>query len=84
MTRKAVIDICQENQMSILEKDFNIEEVCSANEAFVTGTFAGLIPAVEIDGQVISNGERGNFTFRLQKLYNAKLNLLYPHRAKND
>lgn len=41
----------------------------SADEAFVTGTFAGLIPVVEIDGRMISKGTRGPVTQRLQQLY---------------
>ena len=63
--------------MNILEKNFSIEEVHSADEAFVTGTFAGLIPAVEIDGQAMSGGRRGEITHMLQDLYHNKLDHLY-------
>jgi len=77
VTRKAVIEICRESQMNILEKNFSIEEVHSADEAFVTGTFAGLIPAVEIDGQAMSSGKRGEITHMLQDLYHNKLDHLY-------
>jgi len=78
ITRKAVIDICRENQMTIIEKDFSMNEVCTADEAFVTGTFAGIIPAVEINGQNISGGVRGEITHMLQDLYSQKLTRLYP------
>ena len=44
-----------------------------ADEAFVTGTFAGLAPATEIDGRVIGDGERGTMVERLQQLYLAML-----------
>ena len=77
VTRKAVIDICRENQIAIFEKDFTIEEVRSSDEAFVTGTFAGIIPAVEIDGQSMSCGLRGEITHMLQDLYSEKLARLY-------
>ena len=77
VTRKAVIDICRDNQIMVLEKDFTIEKVLSADEAFVTGTFAGLIPAVEIDGQTMSGGTPGEITKMLQNLYQKKLNHLY-------
>jgi branched-chain amino acid aminotransferase len=41
-----------------------------AEEAFVTGTFAGLTPVKEIDGRIIGNGQgRGEMTERLQQLY---------------
>jgi branched-chain amino acid aminotransferase len=50
VTRKMVISICRENNIPIYEKDFKIEDVHSADEIFVTGTFAGIIPAIEVDG----------------------------------
>ena len=78
VTRKAVIDICKENEISIQEKDFTITDVHSSDEAFVTGTFAGIIPAVEIDGHGMSEGVRGAITHMLQDLYNKKLSQLYP------
>ena len=40
-----------------------------AEEAFVTGTFAGVAPVVEIDGRTQGNGQRGAMVEKLQKLY---------------
>ncbi len=40
-----------------------------ADEAFVTGTFAGLTPVFDIDGRTIGNGTRGPMVDRLQALY---------------
>ena len=82
VTRKAVIDLCKSNKISIEEKNFTIADVHSANEAFVTGTFAGIIPAVEIDGQIISGGMRGEITHLLQDLYEKKLAQLYQGKAE--
>jgi branched-chain amino acid aminotransferase len=45
------------------------EDVHTADEAFVTGTFAGVIPVIEVDGHEMSGGKRGEMTERLQKLY---------------
>ena len=56
-----------------------MEDVVSANEAFVTGTFAGVIPVIKIDNKKISKGKRGNITKQLQQLYLNKLNKLYPN-----
>jgi len=78
ITRKMVINICEEKNIPIYEKDFKIEDVYSADEAFVTGTFAGIIPAIDIDGYKISNGIRGELTHRLQQYYSKKLMTLYP------
>ena len=82
VTRKVVIDLCKRNKISIKEKDFTTADVHSADEAFVTGTFAGIIPAVEIDGKRISGGTRGGITHMIQNLYSEKLNRLYPEKAE--
>ena len=81
ITRKMVINICEEKNIPIYEKDFKIEDVYSADEAFVTGTFAGIIPVVEIDGHEISGGLRGEFTYILQDLYIDKLSKLYSGKT---
>ena len=82
ITRQSVINLCGENDIPVFQKDFRIMDVHSAHEAFVTGTFAGIIPAVEIDGQPMSGGKRGALTSRVQKLYNEKLAQLYPEKAQ--
>jgi branched-subunit amino acid aminotransferase/4-amino-4-deoxychorismate lyase len=46
-------------------------QVYSADEAFVTGTFAGLIPVKSGDGRVIGSGARGQLTAALQQAYMA-------------
>ena len=73
ITRRNVIDIARSNQITALEKNFSLTDVYNADEAFVTGTFAGVAPVGIIDGRQIGNGKRGQMTERLQKLY---LNLL--------
>lgn len=82
VTRGAVIDICMENDIPVFMKDFRIIDVHSADESFITGTFAGIIPAVEIDGKTMSDGKRGKITLRLQELYKEKLSRLCPERYK--
>ena len=66
VTRGSVIKLCKDNNIIVHEKNFSIEEVLNADEAFVTGTFAGIIPVVEIDGV---NFKKGDFTKRLSNLY---------------
>ena len=55
------------------EKNFSLDDVYSADEVFVTGTFAGIIPAIEIDGHSINQGIRGSQTLSLQNLYKRHL-----------
>ena len=66
VTRGAIISLCKENNITVYEKNFLIQDVYNANEAFVTGTFAGVIPVVEIDGRIMS---KGYLTKELQNLY---------------
>jgi len=70
ITRANVLALCSDNGIECFEKDFSLIDVYSADEAFVTGTFAGLIPVTEIDGRIISDA-RGPVTTRLKNLYKA-------------
>ena len=69
VTRHSVIDICKKKQVPIKEKQFSINEVHKADEVFVTGTFAGIIPVRSVDGNTIGNGTRGPLTEKLQTWY---------------
>jgi branched-chain amino acid aminotransferase len=68
ITRANVIRICREAGIPVHEKDFSLTEVYGAQEAFVTGTFAGIAPVTEVDGRRISEA-RGPVVERLQRLY---------------
>ena len=69
VTRHSVIDICKRKQIPIKEKQFSVNEVHEADEVFVTGTFAGIIPVRSVDGNTIGNGTRGLLTEQLQTWY---------------
>jgi len=69
ITRGKVIALCQQNGIALLQKNFSLTDVYGADEAFVTGTFAGLAPVREIDGRTIGDGARGPVVERLQQLY---------------
>jgi len=69
ITRRKVLDLCLANGIPAYERDFTTNEVSTADEAFVTGPFAGLIPVVEFDGEPMSQGQRGPMCERLQSLY---------------
>ena len=78
VTRGSIIRLCKENDIPVFERNFHVEDCHSADEAFVTGTFAGVIPVVEMDGHEISGGKRGALTERLQDIYKKDINSLYP------
>ena len=69
VTRGAIIDLCRRNNILVYEKNFGIEDVYNADEAFVTGTFAGVIPVTEIDGKNMGKGSKGQLTKQIQIWY---------------
>ena len=69
ITRGKIIDLCKANGIPVFEKNFSLMKCYSADEAFTTGTFAGLAPVGKIDGRVIGSGTRGAMVERLQSLY---------------
>jgi branched-chain amino acid aminotransferase len=68
ITRANVLRLCHENGIPAFEKNFSLTETYSAEEAFITGTYAGIAPVTEIDGRRIS-AARGAMVERLQQLY---------------
>ena len=63
-----MLQLCREAGIVAREKNFSLTDVYGADEAFVTGTFAGVAPVTTIDGRAISRG-RGPMVERLQRLY---------------
>ena len=69
ITRAKVIAGCRREGIPVFEKDFSLFDVYGAAEAFVTGTFGGLTPVIDVDGRTIGAGEYGPMTERLDGLY---------------
>lgn len=72
ITRGLVIEVAREAGITVHERNFSLTDVYGADEAFTTGTFAGVAPVGVIDGRRISD-ERGPMVERLQRLYLARL-----------
>lgn len=69
ITRGAVIEVARSAGIPMHEKPFSLSDVYGADEAFVTGTFGGLTPVVEIDSRPVGDGTQGPMTRRLRELY---------------
>ena len=69
ITRRMIIDLCLASGVPVFERPFSLTDVYGADEAFVTGTFGGITPVVEVDGRKIGTGQRGDVTARLTDLY---------------
>jgi branched-chain amino acid aminotransferase len=81
ITRSNVLRVCRENGITARETTFSLTDVYSASEAFVTGTFAGVVPVHTIDGRTIGTGKRGPVVERLQGLYGELLRADVAARA---
>jgi branched-chain amino acid aminotransferase len=73
ITRRKVIELCSENDIVVLQKNFSLTDVYDADEAFVTGTFGGLVPVTEVDGRTIGVASAYPVLERLQRLYSDAL-----------
>jgi branched-chain amino acid aminotransferase len=77
ITRDAVLRAARRAGLTAVEKDFSLFDVYGADEAFCTGTFAGLTPVVKVDGRPIGEYPRdpadasGTTTKALRTLYKA-------------
>ena len=69
VTRGSIIRLCKEYDVPVFEKNFILNDVHTAGEVFVTGTFAGVIPVISVDGITIGDGTRGPLTESLQDWY---------------
>ena len=72
ITRRNVLRLCERHGVPYFEKNFSLSHVHSADEAFVTGTFAGVAPVAEVDGRVMGDpgdGSRGPMVEQLQRWY---------------
>jgi branched-chain amino acid aminotransferase len=67
ITRGLSLEVAREAGIRAIEKDFSLTDVYGADEAFVTGTFAGIVPVREVDGRQLTC--RGPMVERLQRLY---------------
>jgi branched-chain amino acid aminotransferase len=65
ITRKAVMEIAADSGLQVSEPNLTRYDLFNADECFLTGTGAEMVPVVKIDGRVIGNGKPGPVTRRL-------------------
>ncbi|HWX22864.1 MAG TPA: branched-chain-amino-acid transaminase [Candidatus Binatia bacterium] len=71
ITRRVVMDIAAESGLKVSEPNLTRYDVFNAEECFLTGTGAELVPVVKVDGRVIGDGKPGPVTQRLVAQYHA-------------
>ncbi len=68
ITRETVIDIAKTKlKLLVKEEPFSIYQVYTADECFLTGTAAEVIPVVKVDGRIINDGKPGEITKEIIK-----------------
>jgi len=70
ITRGVVMELAAKEGLEAEERDITVHEVYNADEAFLTGTAAEVMPLVEVDGRRIGNGEQGPITMTLTERFN--------------
>jgi branched-chain amino acid aminotransferase len=71
ITRSVVIDLARESGIEVSEPDLTRYDLFNADECFLTGTGAELIPVVKIDGRIIGDGKPGPIARDLVTKYKA-------------
>ena len=69
ITRQTIIDISDDLDLEVFEKDISVDDVKVADEAFFTGTAAEVTPVVQVDQSKIGDGMTGKITRKVQKEY---------------
>jgi branched-chain amino acid aminotransferase len=74
ITRDAVIEIARQENIRVHEHVITRHEVFIADECFLTGTAAEIIPVVKVDGRVIGKGSPSEVTLGLMKKFRGLTN----------
>jgi branched-chain amino acid aminotransferase len=71
ITRGVVMELAREAGIAVTEPNLTRYDIFNADECFLTGTGAELIPVVKVDGRVIGTGKPGPVTRSLVRKYHA-------------
>ncbi len=69
ITRDAVLEIASNAKVGVNEHVLTRHELYIADECFLTGTAAEIIPVVKVDGRIIGSGKPGKFTWEFIKKF---------------
>jgi len=70
ITRSKAIEICNSNNIPCLEKNFTYDDIKDCDEAFVTGTFAGIIPVSRIEQRDLRSTNSDSIVNKIRLFYN--------------
>lgn len=74
ITRQTVIELARQQGVKVTEPNLTRYDLFNADECFLTGTGAEIMPVIKIDGRTIGNGKPGILTRKLVGEYHALTN----------
>jgi branched-chain amino acid aminotransferase len=69
ITRDVVIKLAKEEGIEVVEEPLTLHDLYTADELFITGTAAEIVPVFEIDGRVINDKKVGEITKKLREKF---------------
>jgi branched-chain amino acid aminotransferase len=69
ITREAIIQLCRESGITVLEERFTRDELYTADEVFLTGTASEVTPVREVDNRAVGKGKPGPISKQMQERY---------------
>ena len=72
-TRAVIIEIAEKLGVPVMEKSLTRYDIFTADECFLTGTAAEVIPVVTVDARTIGTGTPGPMTARFLKAFRARV-----------
>lgn len=78
ITRQVVLKVAEEAGVEVAEEVFTVDDLYEADEAFFTSTTQEITPIIKVDDKVVGEGNVGDVTLKLQKLFNSEIKELNP------
>lgn len=69
ITRSIIFNLCEENNIQIIEEYILLNEIFTYDEFFLTGTTTEITPVVKIGNRMVGDGKPGKMTRKIQKLF---------------
>jgi D-alanine transaminase len=73
ITKDVILQLCSDNNFTVEERTFTLEELADADEVFLSSTISEVMPIVEIDGKKVKDGAPGPSTKKLQGLFEQQI-----------
>ncbi|MFJ5768259.1 D-amino-acid transaminase [Psychrobacillus sp. NPDC093180] len=73
ITRKVILDCCEEIGLTVVEEAFTKEQALAMDEMIMSSTNAEVMPIISLEGQLIGEGKRGEWTEKLQQAFEHKI-----------